>query len=275
MRNPIPVITRFSNRCLRRFALALRVLAPTLTALGFAAEPSYRAVPLAVPVSGRTGFRLLSPQETGIDFTNRVALRRGLLNQNLMNGSGVAAGDIDGDGLCDLYFCGMDVPSKLYRNRGGLKFEDITASAGVACPGQNTAGAVFADIDGDGDLDLLVTALGGGVRLFINDGHGHFTEKTDEAGLRSKAGSTSMALADFDGDGDLDLYVTNIPRRPVRNDPSANYQIKEINGERQVVSINGAPVTAPEPAGRFKVSPTGEVIEYGEVDDFFLNNGNG
>src|SRR2546428_1737602 len=98
MRNPRPVIARFSEGCLRRFALTLRVLAATMTALAFAAEPSYRAVPLSVPVSGKTGFRLLSPKETGIDFTNRVALRRGLLNQNLMNGSGVAAGDIDGDG---------------------------------------------------------------------------------------------------------------------------------------------------------------------------------
>jgi hypothetical protein len=238
-------------------------------------ERSYRAIPLSRPASGKTGFKLLPPSETGITFTNNLALRRGLLNQNLMNGSGVAAGDVDGDGFCDLYFCGLDVENRLYRNLGNWKFEDITASAGVACAGQDSTGAVLVDIDGDGDLDLLVTALGGGVRLFINDGHGHFTDKTDQAGLRTKAGSTSMALADFDGDGDLDLYVTNIPRRPVRNELSVRYEVKEINGERQIASINGTPTSAPELAGRFKLSPSGEVLEYGEADHFFQNNGDG
>src|SRR5579872_3580788 len=85
--------------------------------------PSYRAIPLAVPANGKTGFTLLPASETGITFSNRLALRRGLVNQNLMNGSGVAAGDIDGDGLVDLYFCGLDVENRLYRNKGGWKFE--------------------------------------------------------------------------------------------------------------------------------------------------------
>src|SRR3954469_17927527 len=162
---------------------------------------------------GKTGFFRLPPENTGIAFTNFVGDIRSITNRNLLSGSGVAAGDIDGDGLCDLYFCALDGNNVLYRNLGNWKFEDITLKAGVACPGQDSTGAVFADIDGDGDLDLFVTALGGGVRLFINDGHGHFKETTDQAGLRSEAGSTSMALSDFDGDGDLDLYVTNIPRR--------------------------------------------------------------
>src|SRR6266508_4047546 len=93
-------------------------------------------------------------------------------------GSGFALGDVDGDGRCDLYFCRLEGPNALYRNRGGWKFEDIAASAGVACEGQFSTGATLADVDGDGDLDLLVNALGAGTRLFLNDGKGHFQEAT-------------------------------------------------------------------------------------------------
>lgn len=236
---------------------------------------SFQATPLPALPPGRTGFSLLPASVTGITFTNQLDLLRGLVNQNLMNGSGVAAGDIDKDGLCDLYFCGLDVPNRLYRNQGGWKFTDVTEQAGVACPGQDSTGAGFVDLDADGDLDLLVTALGPGVRLFLNDGQGRFAEGTDRAGLRRAAGSTSLALADIEGDGDLDLYVANIPRRPVRNELSVTYQIKHTQGEPRVVAINGVPTTSPELVGRFKVSPQGEVIEYGEPDHFYLNNGDG
>src|SRR2546425_6399463 len=86
-------------------------------------------------------------------------------------------------------------------------------SAGVAMTGRHSTGAVFADVDGDGDLDLLVSTLGGGVALFLNDGHGVFTERTTEAGLASHAGSMTMTLTDVDGDGHLDLYVANYKTR--------------------------------------------------------------
>src|SRR3989441_2933784 len=96
----------------------------------------------------------------------------------------------------------------LFRS-GNWQFEDITDSAGVGCGGQNSTGAVFADIDGDGDLDLLVNSMGGGTRVFVNDGKGHFKETTAQAGVASRTAGTSLALADVDGDGDLDLYVSN------------------------------------------------------------------
>src|SRR5437763_8374585 len=127
----------------------------------------FRFAELAVPQAGKTGFQLLPSATTGITFTNWLAQERHLTNQILLNGSGVACGDVDGDRWCDVYFCGLDGPNRLYRNLGNWKFEDITNAAGVACPNLDATGAVLADIDGDGDLDLIVNSLGGGTRIFL------------------------------------------------------------------------------------------------------------
>src|SRR5687767_12181362 len=153
----------------------------------------FRSRELAVPPTGRTYLERMSPASTGITFTNFVPEERALENSLRADGAGVAAGDVDGDGLCDLFFCGIERPSVLYRNVGNWKFEDITASAAVACAGQPSTGATLADIDGDEDLDLLVNSHGGGTRLFLNDGKAHFTEARD-CGLVQKFGSTSLAL---------------------------------------------------------------------------------
>jgi len=138
---------------------------------------------------------------TGIDFTNHLSDTNAALNQIRLNGSGVAAGDVDGDGLVDLYFCGLEGRNALYRNLGQLKFEDVTERAGVACSNQYSTGAVLADVDGDGDLDLLVNAIGGGTRLFLNDGKGRFTEAAEAGWCENMAPcpwrwrtSTAMAL---------------------------------------------------------------------------------
>src|SRR6266487_2098114 len=230
---------------------------------------------LIVPSKGRTGFTRLATATTGISFTNLLADEKAAENQIRLNGSGVAAGDIDGDGLCDLYFCRLDGPNVLYRNLGNWKFEDVTAAAGVACANQDSTGAVFADVDGDGDMDLLVNALGGGTRLFLNDGKGHFTEATQEAGLASKTGSMSMALADVDGDGDLDLYVANFRPTTVMDRPGTKFTINIVDGKPTVTAVDGKPATSPELAGRFTVNESSTVLEFGEVDAFYLNNGKG
>src|SRR5439155_13763341 len=138
----------------------------------------YRWAELPAPAPGKTGFRRVHADVTGILFTNVLADARSLTNRNLLSGSGVAAGDVDGDGWVDLYFCGLDADNKLFKNLGGWRFADVTAEAGVACPGQDSTAAAFADLDGDGDLDLLVNSLGHGTRIFQNDGRGHFTEVT-------------------------------------------------------------------------------------------------
>ena len=130
-------------------------------------------------------------------------------------------------------------------------------------------GAVFADVDGDGDLDLLVNGLGAGTHLFLNDGKGHFQESTD-SGLITKYGSHSLALADVDGDGDLDLYVANYRASTFKDlDVSTTIRLRNINGKLQV---------PPEYAEQFIVvpSPAGNaLVEVGEPDGLYLNNGHG
>ena len=152
----------------------IMVLVTVLGTLCGAAESNgVESFPLHPAGHAPPGFTLMPPAQTGITFSNPVVSFR---SSHSLITSGVAAGDVDGDGLCDLYFCSDDGTNVLYRNIGNWHFEDITASAGVACPGQHSIGATFVDVNGDGYLDLIVTARGGPNRLFLNDGKGHFTE---------------------------------------------------------------------------------------------------
>jgi hypothetical protein len=168
----------------------------------------YRWRTLDVP-RGRTapGFTLLAPSKTGVSFSNTVSESLLVQNRTLADGAGVCLADVDADGRPDVFLARTESPSALYRNLGAWRFEEITTSAGVAAPDRFSTGCAFADVDGDGDQDLLLVSLGGPNALFLNDGKAHFTEQT--AGLASTAGSTTLALADVDGDGDLDLYVAN------------------------------------------------------------------
>lgn len=243
--------------------------------LNWETGPGFRRAKVDPPPAGQTGFRKLEANQLGIRFTNRISQPRSLLNRNLLNGSGVAAGDVDGDGWCDLYFCGLDSDNGLYRNLGNWKFADITGPAGAACPNQDSTGAVFADVDGDGDLDLLVTALGHGVRLFQNNGQGRFREITDQAGLRSNSGSTSLSLADVEGDGDLDLYVANYRTDTIADQPSTRFEAQLVQGKPVVTQVNGEPVTLARWTNRFEVGASGNVMERGEPDVLYLNDGTG
>ena len=229
----------------------------------------FRSAKAEVPATGKPGFTLLPPADTGIGFTNRLTDAMVAANRLLENGSGVALGDVDGDGWVDIYFCRLDGGNVLYRNLGGWKFEEVTAASGVACPGQFSTGCALADIDGDGDLDLLVNSLGGGTRAFFNDGRGRFTEVADPK-LAKKSGATSMALADVDGDGDLDLYVTHYRTDTVNDNPPG---LRMTTGR----APDGSPVV--EPRDRFLALPNPggptEVLEKGEGDQFYVNKGGG
>jgi hypothetical protein len=150
----------------------------------------------------------------------------------------------------------------LFRNLGDWHFADITAEANVACTNQYSTGAVFADLDGNGTLDLLVNSLGGGTRCFFNDGKGHFTEATT-AGFVRKFGAMSLALADVNGDGLLDIYVANYRTTTIR---STGFNALVVNGKRQI---------RPEDKDDLEYLPDGRVIENGEPHLLYLNQGNG
>jgi hypothetical protein len=233
-------------------------------ALRWEAGEGYRVAKLSRATSGKAGFTSQPASVTGVAFTNILPEARIMMNANLLNGSGVALGDHDGDGLCDLYLCNLNGTNALYRNLGDWRFTDVTAEAGAACPGQTSTGAVFADIDGDTDLDLLVTSMGGPNACFLNDGRGHFTNITTAAGLISRLGSTSMALADIDGNGSLDLYVANYGVNSLlRSGGALSYQM-----------VDGKPVVTGRHAKRIKVIE-GIMYELGEPDVLYLNNSRG
>lgn len=127
------------------------------------AEAKVNVSPLTVPSHGKTGYQLLSPKKTGLvpkgEYTplKKIPIRE-------TGHSGLAAGDVNGDGLVDLYVCGMESANALYINKGNWKFEDRAQLAGVACRGWRLSGAVFADVDGDGDLDMYTTGF---VKVFL------------------------------------------------------------------------------------------------------------
>jgi len=258
---------------LRLGALLTGFSAAQAAELEWTDREGYRSAPLKMPASQRVGFRRMSEAETGIYFANVLAEARSLTNHILLNGSGVALGDVDGDGRSDVYLCGLDNENKLYRNLGGWRFEDVTAQAGVGCPGQDSTGAAFADLDGDNDLDLLINSVGGGTRCFLNDGRALFKEITAEAGLNTHSGATSLALADVDGNGALDLYVVNYRSSTIRDTFQSKIRVGSVNGRRVITRFNDRPTTGPDLVGRFSIDENGGLIENGEADALYLNDG--
>ncbi|QXD16562.1 VCBS repeat-containing protein [Rhodocaloribacter litoris] len=238
-------------------------------------EDGYRWIELPPPSGSGAGFEELPASKTGIAFVNTLPEADFLQNRHYLNGAGVAVGDVDGDGLPDLYLARLRGPNALYRNRGGWRFEDVTEAAGVAAPDRFSTGAVFADVDGDGDLDLLLTAMGGPHALFLNDGTGRFTDASETAGLRATpSGSTSMALADVDGDGDLDLYVAAYKTRSAGDIFPPH--VRSL--ERTVIREEGTYKIAPgfEEHYALIVREEGLLrIEKGEADVFYENTGGG
>jgi hypothetical protein len=166
-------------------------------------------------------FKRLSPDSTGVGFRNDLSEDFDTYFDYfayVYNGGGVAIGDINNDGLPDIYFTGNEVENKLYLNKGNMKFEDITASAGVQGTGQWNNGVTMADVNGDGLLDIYVCKGGWHDApeqrtnlLYINDGNLHFTEKAADYGLAESGHSIHASFFDMDNDNDLDVYITSRP----------------------------------------------------------------
>jgi enediyne biosynthesis protein E4 len=178
-------------------------------------------------------FTPLEREQTGINFSNELTYTEEFnpyTFRNFFNGGGVAIGDINNDGLADIFFCSNQHSNKLYLNKGnpanggtGFQFDDITESAGVSSDGIWSTGVTMADVNGDGWLDIYVCKSGdikGKNRsnaLYINDGNLKFSEKAKEYGLDNRGLSTHAAFFDYDNDGDLDCYLLNNSFRSVGN----------------------------------------------------------
>ncbi len=225
--------------------------------------PGGRSRPLTRQEKGKDGFQILSPEETGISFTNILTDFQGGTNRTLYNGSGVATGDITGDGLPDVVFAGIQGDIEVFKNLGNWHFTNVTRESGLIATNLICRGIVLADITGDGALDLLLSANGEGVHCWRNDGKGHFTDMTREAATASKSGSLTMTLADIDGNGTLDLYVVNNRTEDIRD-----------KGQLQLRMVGGSPVVPPNLTNRFTFR-NGEILEYGEPDLLYLNDGRG
>jgi hypothetical protein len=150
--------------------------------------------------------------ESGITFANRPVddAAKTYKPVHYDHGNGIAVADVDGDGLYDVYLLSETGGNQLWKNLGGGKFRNITEQAGVGMPDRISVAASFGDIDNDGDQDLFVTTVRGGNVLFENDGRGHFTDISAQAGVNLAAHSSGAVFFDFDNDGLLDLFVCNV-----------------------------------------------------------------
>lgn len=165
-------------------------------------------------------FSLMPSEHTGINFANHIVESRYLnifTYEYLFNGGGVAIGDINNDGLSDIFFSGNMMANKLYLNKGNLKFDDISKTANIDKGDGFNTGVCMMDVNGDGWLDIYVckSALNDAKyrihNLYINNKDNSFTDKAPEMGLADSSFSTQSYFYDFDNDGDLDMFLLNHP----------------------------------------------------------------
>lgn len=260
-----------------------------------------------------TLFTKLETSSTGIDFINKVDNEKDFnifKYRNFYNGGGVAIGDINNDGLPDVYLTANQTKNKLYLNKGDFKFDDISENSNAAGNRSWSTGVVMVDINADGWLDIYVCNAGNVKgddqknELFINNGDLTFTEKADEYNLADSGFTTHTAFFDYDNDGDLDAYILNNSFIPVnslgysnkRKLRSEDWDLPELfkgGGDKLLRNDDGKFTDVSEEAGIY-----GSLIGFGlgvtigdvnndmlpdiyvsndfyERDYLYINNGNG
>jgi hypothetical protein len=179
----------------------------------------------------------IDSEVSGVDFTNQIEedINRSIITYiYYYNGGGVAAGDVNNDGLVDLYFVANMGENKLYLNKGNFGFQDATENAGVKGTSDWSTGVTMIDINNDGLLDIYVCAVSGLLNfkgrneLFVNNGDGTFTEKAREYGLDYEGYATQAYFFDYDKDDDLDVYIVNHAIHTTLSHGPANVRAKRV-----------------------------------------------
>lgn len=251
-------------------------------------------------------FTLLDKDKTGIDYRNMLRESKELNVMNysyFYNGAGVAVGDINNDGLQDLFFTGNMVKNRLYINKGNFEFENITEKSGIASMQGWCTGATMVDINGDGHMDIYIcrSADIDPTRrknlLFINNGDLTFTESAESYGLADHGYSTQASFFDYDKDGDLDMFLINhslqkytsgvqenIELRKEQNPDFANKLYRNDNGYFRDISatagITSNVLTFGLGIATSDINGDGwpDIYvsnDFNEPDYLFMNNGNG
>ncbi len=249
-------------------------------------------------------FKEIPDTETGITFVNQITETDDLSILDYLyfyNGGGVAIGDINNDGLPDIFFSGNQVKNKLYLNKGNFKFEDISDKAGIRGNSTWNTGAIMGDVNGDGFLDIYVCAVvgingfGGYNELYINNGDETFTESATKYALDYASFSSSAAFLDYDLDGDLDIYLLNHAVHTQESFGHANlrYRRNYQTGDKLLRNDNGIFTDVSEQSGIFG-GPNGYGLglaisdfnqdgypdiyvgnDFHEDDYYYINNGDG
>ena len=219
----------------------------------------------------KTLFTTLLPEDTGLNFVNPIDISHPnkYLYASSMSTGGVAVGDFDGDGRPDIFLASGPKENALFRQTADWKFENVAPDAGLDGGEQWSVGCSAFDIEGDGDLDIVVANYLTANQLFINNGDGTFTEGAKAAGLDAIDASHTLAPCDYDGDGDLDLYLlTNRWYRP-----------EGFPKEQTIAIIDGRPKILPKWEKYYDAVQTGD-SDYstqvvGRPDRLYRNNGDG
>ncbi|NNE30336.1 MAG: VCBS repeat-containing protein, partial [Saprospiraceae bacterium] len=253
-------------------------------------------------------FTLLSSSQTGLDFSNTLKEND---KQNIIeylyyyNGGGVAVGDVDGDGLEDIFLTANQGPDALYLNNGNLQFENVSEASGIISENGWSSGVAMDDVNGDGHLDIYVSRVARFAKpdqahnfLYINDGTGKFSEQSKQLGLDFSGYSTQSCFLDYDKDGDLDMYLLNHAVHTIRSYGNTEKRSTKdpVSGDRfyeNRIKEEGRFVEVTEEAGIYN-SPLGYGLaitaadinqdgwtdiyignDFHEYDYLYLNNGRG